>query len=466
MRKSLQNIVWGQLFLLMGMFLLMACSINGSGEYVYIDPGNTGSSIRDGSKENPYLNWSEVTIASHTTYLVKRSSVIKLHRPLNINGKVNVNIRPYGNGSMPLILTQYVSKPVNIYNSTRVRLSDIAIQGDQATIYCIRVLGDSEEVTIEDCKFSDAIWGIRLIGFKKNNQPNRITIRKTEIHDTGDDGIFAQHVNNLVVDSCHIYKVNQKWFTHGVTESQAPGDGIQIDQCRNFTVTNSRIDRSDTGNKFCIIANKSIHGLVENNVLTGPSKDGMGGACIYFGYGTDSVKVNWNTLSGSPCGIYSHAKNSLVFRNIFKYNDLGVRFIDVQEAAVINNTFWNNQISIKGSRISVYNNIIYGDSNEKLVYYYAPYKADYNCYFHPGIHLSKRFSAKNLIFSNEDHQAHDHHSIFSDPLFEDNPSSLELSERSPCIDKGTMEYQSWGVVYTHTGEKPDMGAKEWVRNKE
>jgi len=327
-------------------------------------------------------------------------------------------------------------------------------------------LGDSKDIIIENCEIFDALWGIRLIGFKKNNQPDRITIRKTEIHDIGDDGIFAQHVNHLVIDSCHIHKVNQKWFTHGVKESQAPGDGIQIDQCRNFTVTNSRIDRSDTGNKFCIIANKSIYGRIENNVLTGPSKDGMGGACIYFGYGTDSVKVKRNTLSGSPCGIYSHAKTSLVFRNVFSFNDLGARFIGVQEAVILNNTFWNNLVSIKGSGIRVYNNIIYADSHERLAYYYAPYKADYNCYFHPEINVSKRLSGKDLIFSNEGHQSHDIHSIFRDPLFDENPSSLELSEGSPCIDKGTMEYQFWGVVYSHAGERLDIGAKEWVRNKE
>jgi hypothetical protein len=450
------------------LFVLCTCYRTDASVYadtVYINPEyNAGNN--DGSYKEPYKSWDDISVKSNTVYLIKRSTKLILIRPVNIPGKSNIFLGAYGDGSKPEIRTNSADKIMNVTHSKNVTISNISMSGNGGTTYCLRVLGESSNVRIVNCIFSGAIWGIRLIGFENGNQPANIHIKRSRIFNIGDDGIFAQNVHDMHIDSCDIRKVNQKWFRVGKSESQAPGDGIQMDRCRNISITNSTIDRTDTGNKFCIIANRTTNGQIKNNILKGPLKKGSGGASIYFGYGSDSMKVVNNQIYSSPCGIYSHARNNFVYRNIVEKNCVGAWFIDINEAMILNNTFWNNPIALKGSELRVFNNIFYASSlNDHLMHIQKNCETDYNCYFirRPDMLFKQYGKLPAYTFRT----GNGGKSIFGNPLLNaPGEGDFSLRESSPCIDKGLEKKVNEEVIYNQCGETIDIGAKEWCPNEE
>ena len=247
------------------LMILAAYQLKGSENRVYIDPHSKDSALRNGTIDNPFASWEEVNITSNCTYLIKCSSELSLRQTLHIYGKTNITISSYGEGKAPIIQAGGLKRVVDIYNSQHIQMKNIHLIGNGNNIFGIRIKGDSRNITINQCHISRFLWGIRLMGYSKEVTLERITVEKTLIEEIADDGIFAQHVAGLVIDSCVIRKVNQKWFRQGRSEAQAPGDGVQLIKCNGFTINYCQIDRSDTGNKCCIMANKSSNGTIKNN---------------------------------------------------------------------------------------------------------------------------------------------------------------------------------------------------------
>ncbi len=446
--------------LIVVLLLLVACQLAGSGDRVYIDPQNTNSSSRNGTIDNPYASWKEVDITSNTSYFIKRSTELPLYQTLNIYRKSGVTIDAYGEGEPPVIQAGAIEKAVDIYNSQGIKIKNINLTGNSNNVFGFRIRGDSREIKIERCQTSDFLWGIRLMGHSQKDPLENITITNSLIERIADDGVFARHVSGLLIDSCQIRRVNQNWFRVGKAESQSAGDGIQLDRCTNYKISNSNIDRTDTGNKFCIIANKSKNGQITNNILKGPTNEGHGGAAVYLGYGSDSVKITNNVISGSPCGIYSHSKNSFVYRNIIKENSVGAWFIDINKGIVLNNTFFNNSVALKGSNLEVYNNIFYAEAHTgSLISFSGTSVTDYNCYF---TSTPKRiFNHYGGLEAYSIRTGNGKNSVFEDPLFENEAGeNFSLKEKSVCLDRGLNKKYSWDVIYKHCGEAVDIGAKE------
>jgi hypothetical protein len=440
--------------------LLGAFNVFGSEKNIYIDPQNLSDPRRDGSINHPFASWSEIEPASNTAYYIKRASVLRLKRPLNIHHKINVTVGSYGKGKLPVILSDKLEKPVNISNSSRILIKDLYIDGNNTSSFCLRIIGKSRDVTLKDAQLYNAQWGIRIIGFEGNNRPKGIKITRVSVKNTGDDGIFVQRASGLMIDSCRIEEVNQKWFTHGKNELLSRGDGIQLVNCQKFIIQNCRIDRSDTGNKFCLIISQSKLGQIINNKMAGPMKTGSG-ACIYLGYKSDSLTLKHNILSNSDCGVYSHARHLLLFKNTIKENQTGAIFLNTTKAVIINNTFWNNPVALRGTKLEMYNNIFYsGKVNGSMLYLKEPIRLSHNCYFiKPNDNpLVKKGRIYNSIPAN--HQRN--HSIFSDPLIrQSSTGELTLSEHSPCIDKGRDYHRRYNIENPFCGQTIDIGASEY-----
>jgi hypothetical protein len=435
-------------------------------KHVYIDPGVSGNSRQEGTIENPYKNWDAVSLKSNTVYLLKRSTEITLNSLLAVYNKSNVTITAYGKGKTPVVKASSVQRPLDVYNSEHITIKNIKFAGNGNNNFLIRIRGDNENITIDNVVFTNSVWGIRLVGYEQGNEPGEIQIKNCQISDIGDDGIFAQNVHDLLIDSCYIQKVNQKWFYIGKSQVQSPGDGIQLENCRNFTIRNCQIDRTDTGNKFCIIANHSKNGRVENNVLMGPLEKGEGGASIYLGIETDSVLIINNNISFSPCGIYSHAVNNYVYRNVFKENSVGSWFININKAIILNNVYWNNPVALKGSVLKVFNNIFYASAlSDHLMHLHEPCETDHNCYFirQPDMLFKKHGKLPAYTFRTGNGK----NSVFGDPLVS-NPEEADFSlqEDSPCIDKGIGKVEGWGVIDNVCGEAVDIGVIEWCAGNE
>jgi parallel beta-helix repeat protein len=453
-------------FIAKSLFLLLtswlsSCHMGGSEQFIYIDPGSHGTDRGNGSAANPYTSWEQVKMQSNTTYYIKRSSQVVLNEPTDIHKKTNITIAAYGEGRMPLFHTGNLQKPFDIIHSQQINLHGIAFSGGDKSSYCLRIIGESSNINIRDCHFSQALWGIRIIGNPDGHMPKQIYIANTTVQETGDDGIFAQHASNLHIDSCHIRRVNQNWFKTGRSESQASGDAIQLYKCRSFTIKNNRLDRSDTGNKFALIASQSQNGLVSNNIIVGPSTEGKGGACIYLGKGSDNIHITDNILQGSRCGIYSHAGNIVFTKNTLTNNMSGGVFLDTRQALVINNTFWKNIIMLRGSNLEIFNNIFYstGQKREKAFNLKAPYNSDYNCYFPLPPKQSSNLEGALLLSLKTDR---DKHSIYSDPLLAGkHQGGFLLTPSSPCIDQGTTRIERWGLLDDYCGKSVDIGASEY-----
>jgi|GEM_PF-1520177 len=441
-------------------FLLFSYQTEGANKKIYIDPGNTNLG-RNGTIKNPYNSLDEIKLVSNATYYIKRSTILILHRPINFNSKTSIRIETYGEGNSPVINTKYVEKPININSSKNITIKDIHINGKSNSIYCIRVMGNSKDICVRNCNFTRAMWGIRLMGQENQEHIHNINIISCKISNTGDDGIYAQNINRLKIDSCQVNKVNQKWYTLGKAELQASGDGIQLENCSGFTVSNCNIDRTDTGNKFCVVANNSKKGMIMGNQLKGPSLKGSGGACIYLGFGTDSIRVCYNLLSHSPCGIYSHAKNIKLFKNILTENEIGMWLINTHNGVVVNNTFWNNPVALNAQNVHILNNIFYASSiKNHMLYLKKPFTENYNCYFIPK--PNKLFDGYGSLVWFTFATGNGKHSIFCDPLFENNPdNNFNLVKSSPCIDKGCNKLTNWNLSLNYCGEAVDIGAKEF-----
>lgn len=440
------------------------CSVPASEKNIYIDPGNSAGTVKKGTKENPYSSFEEIKLNSQTTYLIKRSSRMILSRPLNIHGMNNITIADYGEGDKPVINTSYLAKPLDIYHSERIKIENIRIEGKGRNIFGIRVSGNSKDITIDNCQVENALWGIRLIG-RSNLEPlKNIILKNTKIENIGDDGIFAMHVSKLLVDSCVIEKVNQKWFYAGKTESKAPGDAIQLEKCYDFTIQNSRLDRTDTGNKFAFIANNSVKGLIQHNTIKGPSSEGEGGAAIYLGYTSDSIDIVFNIIKNSPCAVYTHANNIKLYRNVLRNNEVGIWLKNTEKALLLNNTFMQNPLAVVGSNVEMFNNIFYSTTTDRMFKLKEPYKSDYNCFYTEAEY--KLFEGYRDFKSYVNSTGNDNNSIYSDPLFTGNKGEKPgyyLEHNSPCIDKGKNITVKYNPGNEYCGNGLDMGAREYCK---
>jgi hypothetical protein len=449
--------------LLGSLLLFFSPSSKETDRHIYIDPSHVSDIPGDGSLNNPYTSWDAIEIRSNTTYRFKKSTRLVLTRPLNILNKQDIMLTSYGEGNPPIIHTGNLKKPFHIHHSRQITIKNLSIQGETGTIYALRILGACQDILIKNCHITNAMWGIRIIGFREKQHPRRIQLSNTRIENIGEDGIFARYASELMVDSCHIAKVNQQWFRSEKPDSNASGDGIQLYNCANFTIQNSYIDRSDTGNKFCLIASGSTQGKILHNTMIGPSGKGNGGAAIYLGQRSDSIRILKNKLYDAPCGIYTHAKNLLIYKNILENNQTGAVVLDARRAMVINNTFVNNQTALKGSHIEILNNIFYArQTDQKMLYLTPPYRSDYNCFFIAEREEQMMQNSSLTWFGLTRERGK--HSFFSDPMLDTSQKKdRTLKNHSPCIDRGMHPPVIAGFSYMDIpcGKGTDIGAAEF-----
>lgn len=307
------------------------------------------------------------------------------------------------------------------------------------------------------------MWGIRLMGNGNVPATRNIRIHNCTINNIADDGIFAQNIHQLTIDSCQIARVNQKYLTTGTSEKEAPGDGIQLINCSNFSIEYCNIDRTDTGNKFAIIANQCKHGFIAYNQIQGPLSTANGGAAIYLGYTTDSITIAHNQIANSPCALYSHAKTQTIYRNIIYDNENGIWLHNTQNTMLLHNTLVNNNISIIGKNFHLYNNIIVNDSaKEPIIKLLGPIKSNFNCFFAPS--MGQIFNNYISLKAYQQNTGNGNHSLFADPRFlASEKNNFALSPGSPCIDEGRILSTPELQAAPFYGNRPDIGAIEKER---
>jgi hypothetical protein len=316
---------------------------------VYIDPGNSVSTGRNGSLENPFSSFDEVDWKDNTVYALKRGT------ELSGNGIViqanNITIASYGEGEeRPIFSYDGTDYALSTWyeGSNNITIRDISIIANNAKSGII-VRSNSSEVEVINCSLKGSGWGLRAI-----NNIEGILIHNTEISDILDDGIYIDKATNIEISNCYIHRVNQNWKPPSTPESEASGDGIQLYLCDDFYVHNNLIDRSDNQNKFCIISSNpdQSKGIIEFNSFSGPQSNG---ACVYLAGGA-GIFVRYNYFYGpADYSIFSHSDNTFIHYNVFL--DIKGPAYFSKYAELYNNLFYKCSAGVEGAEAIVKNNI-------------------------------------------------------------------------------------------------------------
>ena len=278
---------------------------------IHIDPLNINGLNRDGSFEQPFISFDEVTCQDGGVYAIKRGTILETGTIMVFAD--DVILASYGEGERPIIRSTSEAHAVSTDwdGGHNITVRDIEIYAPNATS-CLIFRSNSTNVRAVNLKLHGAKLGLRALN----------------------------HIDGLYVYSAEIFDIAD--------------DSIQLYLCNNWHVHNNIIDRSDTGNKFCFISNnpEQDKGVFEYNVLKGPRYNG---ASIYIGDGRNLI-FRYNHIAGpSPYSFYSHADDLKIYYNIF--NDFSGPLFVSGSAVVYNNLFYKTSTGIEGGRVIAINNI-------------------------------------------------------------------------------------------------------------
>ncbi len=413
---------------------------------VFIDPDNSADTAQDGSIDHPYDSFTDVSITSGYAYLLKRGTQTQFDGALEI-GVSDLLIGAYGTGERPYF--EASSNSHAIYNWSgpqNVTVRDLEIRSDGDS--CVRFGGASgANETIDNVVCHGPGWGIRAFAV------TGLTIVYSEIYDIRDDGIFTAENTEVEIAFNDIHDVNQNWVEPYTPETQAAGDAIQFVDNNQWHVHHNRLDRTNSGNKFCFIATNPSYpspavdeGVFEHNLLMGPKTTGDGGASIYFGSNAANLIVRCNTiLAPSPGAIWSHSEN-LVFHGNVVSGIAALTCLANSPCTVDHNVFHaidHDRILFSNSGLVARNNIFDTDQDTVAIHNTGSLVESHNLYVQG--------------------PAGGDDGIEGDPLFVDPASGdFRLQAGSPAIDSGmdagyTVDMDGHPIP---TGAAPDIGAHE------
>jgi Right handed beta helix region len=399
---------------------------------VFIDPLFTGQES-DGSMDKPYSNFNQFPLKENMVYAIKRGTTLELD--FLVLSKRGIVLGSYGSGERPVLrfTTKEHAIATEWTGTDNIAIRDLTISAPNS-ISSIYIRSGSKNAQIINCSLSGGIWGIRAL-----SDIDGLYIDNCEIFETDDDGLFIQNSNNIEISNCYIHHVNLNWKSPVTSETEAAGDGIQMETCNHWHIHHNIIDRTTTGNKFCFISNNPAqnNGIFEYNALKGPK---VNGSSVYIGSGSGII-VRYNFISGpSNSPVYSHAAEILVHHNIF-YHLKGPLYAS-KGAMVFNNVFYDIPIAVQGEDIESVNNVFLLTSSENEVY-----------------------KVENLVENNNLHVNSEPgpNSLKGDPAFY-NPEKgdFHTEQNSICIDNGVyvgIDYDIEGNEVPN-GSAPDIGAYE------
>ncbi|MCD4697649.1 MAG: cadherin domain-containing protein, partial [Bacteroidales bacterium] len=281
---------------------------------VYVDPENGGDPDEDGSFDHPFDSWADVSFADNSTYLQKRGTTAQGN--FAVSGKNYLTIGAYGTGENPVITgVPGASARIMAFNkSNHCTVENITFVGHHpnAPVAGVYITGwpyagsnITTDITVRNCDISYCYNGIRIL--PGVTDVDKVTVDSCTIHHINEDGIFATDLSNFTCSNSHIYKVNMDWHYYGHNMSDAPGDGIQLsNDCDNFLIENTIIDRRYTGLKFCFIHNATNSGFENDGIIRDctfyPPKDTVGapsaGGALFM-YDGDTLIIERTKFIGS-----------------------------------------------------------------------------------------------------------------------------------------------------------------------
>jgi len=307
---------------------------------IFIDPDYSGQG--KGTIEAPFSKIN--TVQSNVIYLFRSGTVYR--GSFTIGSVWGVTFSHYDVGPKPVILVPAGAEGFR-FNSFA---SDILIQGlditgeNNAAGPLIHFRGYGTGNTIKGCDIHGGTYCIRAMSLLSppNDYNSGLTLVNNIIYNSKDDAVYLYKIHGLNLYSNVIYNVNMYWKPHTTSQKTAAGDGCQLNLCDRIRVEGNIIDRSATGNKFCIIFTGTAGSngtppvqdnyiVINNNKFVLPLRTSEGGAGLYFGDlpAQTVVEFTFNEVRGEMCGI--------------KYTTLGTFYSN-------GNTFYNLSFGIELQR--------------------------------------------------------------------------------------------------------------------
>lgn len=452
---------------------------------VYVDPTNSDGG-RDGSIENPYNAFTEITLQNDYTYKLKAGTTLTTATHLYCNGLSNVTFTSYGTGDLPkFIFTGGGSTSYCImFNScSNITLDSWDVSGNNAVWSVIRN-DNSSGTTITNCELHDALYAGDDGGFGiRSSGSINFRILNTHISYTGNDGFYCNgNSYNLEIGYCRVEYVNQS-EPNTPGNNSGGGDGIQLNgRYDGYHIHHTIIDRNvdSIGNKYCLLVDQAA---------TSPVLDG--GIIEYC-----TFRHNANVLGGVILG---HNLNTIVRYNTFEgpYGGEGAIKLSggsCQGTLIYGNKFYN--IAGKGITLGysysgsgnwgpstgtkIYNNVFYNLSaygtNWGCIWNDRTTAECKNNIFHMNGNTSAAFTnysgaiwtLSNNCFdalSSVGNSGQGTNAVVANPLFVDAPNKdFHLTAVSPCINAGVYVNitKDFDGVNVPQGIAPDIGVYEYV----
>lgn len=131
---------------------------------IFIDPGNQGDPLQDGTPDHPFESWSRVSWKEGYSYLQKKGT-LSYESKINITAG-NVTLGSYGEGEQPVIHSSVNDFAVRAYEKTNIFIRDLHIIAVNA-ISCIYILGEAcDNICIEYCTLESSVNGARILDGK------------------------------------------------------------------------------------------------------------------------------------------------------------------------------------------------------------------------------------------------------------------------------------------------------------
>lgn len=395
----------------------------------YIDPN--ASTNGSGTQANPF-NVFPSSLQANTAYLFKRGTTYEAYQEFEQTNADYILFGAYGTGDKPIVRFTGSSKPLWIGGDHHV-YRDIHWKSRVD----LGAWGGGSHCWVYNCEMEGTLMGSNrdMLTVWSNNTK----IIGVDIHDITREGIYmkpsgvtgVEAYGNNEIAWCRLWNINMDWAP-GVSEVDADGDAIQISGVDSLYIHHNIIDRSTTGNKFCLIIRDEYEqapaiwfNRIENNIMYIPIQTAWGGAGIYLQEAQHTIIKN-NTLvatssnsnmsciqlAGQGGQIDVEIYGNLIIRGQYDIADNYAR--DNINETVFNNTFWE----VDGTKAG---NWEYNRNNIKQQYYSAE-------------------SATNIILDNTGSS-----SVFVAPNETD--YNFRLKAGSPAIEAGVYS-ATYASMYT------------------
>ena len=422
-----------------------------------------------GTRTSP-LNTIPAVTADNTALLFKRGSTITSGTNY-INNISAFMAASYGTGEKPLLKTEGTF--LRIYNNSHNPIvRDLSFTTSEpslsnpgslysnwgAAIYASAHTGTLQVLHCEMHHLTSGITDVSMDFEDAENSTHKWNI----IHDISQEGIFCKLISGTTtISNNRIERINLLWF-EDQTEQVSSGDGIQTYQTHRTIVQHNYIDRSYTGNKFCIIV---------DTYSTGTSGEGQAAEAVDISSnylvgtlnGDDSILIYGYFLNGNISHNFGSRSQYFVMTGVseninYHYNIIIRGQIRDSNAAVYNNVFYGPVTCLTGGHGAeeFYNNIVYFTEPGQMAYFQGTVtSADYNLY---NQEQTGMFGSGTDTVSSTGQESH---SLVGDPLFTDITNyDFTLAASSPAIDKGIFLNLSSDHYLNPVGSSPDIGVHE------